>query len=212
MFPRLPPATKALLIITVATFGLQLLFKSGMYVFELWPLQGRFYDYSFRPWQLLTYGFLHGGFFHLFFNMLVLFMFGAPLEQVWGSKRFTWYYLLCIIGAGLCHLAVDYWLAKGATRAIGASGGVLGLVLGYAMIFPRQKVMVFPIPAMIPARVAAALFGIFALFAGVSGTMPGVAHFAHLGGMLTGWLLICYWRRPPASKGGGKSRPHLRSM
>lgn len=216
MFPRLPFATKVLLIVTIAAFGLQALLGDYLAAWlMLWPLAEQAGAIPFRPWQLLTYGFLHGGFFHLFFNMLVLFMFGSPLEQVWGSKRFTWFYLLCIIGAGLCQLAVGWWMVSSGEPAyptLGASGGVLGLVLAYGMIFPKQKVMIFPIPFFIPAKVAVLLVGAFALFAGVTGTMPGIAHFAHLGGMLTGWLLIRYWRRQPPFGGGGGKKRHLRSV
>lgn len=217
MFNRLPPVTRALLIANVAVFGLQwLLGESRMASFMLWPLGDQPDAYAFQPWQLLTYGFMHGGVMHLLFNMLVLFMFGAPLEQVWGARRFTWFYLLCIVGAGLCQIAMGAWMVSQGERAyptLGASGGVLGLVLAYGMIFPRQKVMIFPIPFFIPAKVAVALVGAFALFAGVTGSMPGVAHFAHLGGMLTGWLLIRHWRgQPPFGSGGGGRKRHLRSV
>ncbi|RMH93612.1 rhomboid family intramembrane serine protease [Lysobacter pythonis] len=214
MFARLTAATKVFLIANVVAFGLQLLLGEGpMAWLMLWPLGDGGGPYAFMPWQLLTYGFLHGGLFHLFFNMLVLFMFGAPLEQVWGVRRFTQYYLACIVGAGVCQLAVGWWMLENGGDAyptLGASGGVLGLVLAYGLIFPRQKVMIFPIPFFIPAKVAVVLIGAFALFAGFTGTMPSVAHFAHLGGMLTGWLLIRYWRGQPPFGGGGKR--HLRSV
>ncbi len=218
MFNRLPPVTRALLIANVAVFGLQwLLGESRMASFMLWPLGDQPDAYAFQPWQLLTYGFMHGGVMHLLFNMLVLFMFGAPLEHVWGQKRFLTFYLACVVGAGLCQLAMGVWMVRNGASVyptVGASGGVLGLVLGYGLLFPQQKVMIFPIPFFIPARIAVVLIGIFALFAGMTGTMPGIAHFAHLGGMLTGWLLIRYWRgQPPFGGGGGrKSRPHLRSV
>lgn len=214
MSPRLSPATKALLIVTVAVFGLQHLLGGALAGLELWPLQSP-YTQRFMPWQLLSYGFLHGDFAHLFFNMLVLFMFGTPLEQVWGRKRFVLYYLVCIIGAGLCQLAVGVWtVQQGGTAypVLGASGGVLGLVLGYGMVFPNQKVMVFPIPFLIPAKVVAVLVGLFALFAGVTGSVKGVAHFAHIGGMVTGWLLIRAWRGQPPFGGGKRKKPHLRSL
>ena len=137
------------------------------------------------------------------------------LEHVWGGRRFAIYYLACIAGAGVCQLLVGAWtLGQGgeAYPTVGASGGVLGLVLAYGLIFPQQKVMIFPIPFFIPARIAVVLIGAFALFAGVTGTMPSIAHFAHLGGMLTGWLLIAYWRGQPPFGGGGRRRPHLRSV
>ena len=212
MFNRLPPVTRGLLIANVAVFLLQwALGEAATAPFMLWPL-GDAGAMSFLPWQLLSYGFMHGGFFHLFFNMLVLFMFGAPLEHVWGPRRFLQFYLACIVGAGLCQLAVGSWMVSngaGAYPTVGASGGVLGLVLGYGLLFPQQKVMIFPIPFFIPARIAVVLVGVFALFAGMTGTMPGIALFAHLGGMLTGWFLIRYWRgQPPFNKRG----PHLRRV
>ena len=217
MFQRLPPVTRALLIANAAVFLMQwLLGETRMSPFMLWPLGDQVGAEPFMPWQLLTYGFMHGGLMHLLFNMLVLFMFGAPLEHVWGQKRFLQYYLGCVVGAGLCQLAVGWWMVSeggAAYPTVGASGGVLGLVLGYGLLFPQQKVMIFPIPFFIPARVAVALVGVFALFAGVTNTMPGIAHFAHLGGMLTGWVIIRYWRgQPPFGGGGGKRKRHLRSV
>lgn len=215
MSSRLPPVTRALLIATVGVFLLQsVLGEWRMAPLMLWPWGGG-EAVGFMPWQLLSYGFLHGGLLHLFFNMLVLFMFGAPLEHVWGGRRFAIYYLACIAGAGVCQLLVGAWtLGQGgeAYPTVGASGGVLGLVLAYGLIFPQQKVMIFPIPFFIPARIAVVLIGAFALFAGVTGTMPSIAHFAHLGGMLTGWLLIAYWRGQPPFGGGGRRLPHLRSV
>lgn len=214
MINRPPPATKALLIATLVIFGLQyLLGDVRVASFMLWPPAGEIAPWSFQPWQLLTYGFLHGGFFHLFFNILALFMFGAVLEQVWGKKRFTWFYLLCIVGAGVCQLAVGWWMTSNGEPAyptLGASGGVLGLVLAFGMVFPNQKIMIFPIPFFIPAKVAVLLIGGFALFAGFTGSMPGIAHFAHLGGMLTAWLLIRYWRGQPPF--GRRKKRHLRSI
>ena len=210
MIPRLPPVTRVLLIATVAMFGLQtLLGEARVAPLMLWPWGAAGEGAQFMPWQLLSYGFLHGGLLHLFFNMLVLFMFGAPLEHVWGGRRFATYYLACIAGAGVCQLLVATWMmSEGQTAypTVGASGGVLGLVLAYGLIFPQQKVMIFPIPFFIPARIAVVLIGLFALFAGVTGTMPGIAHFAHLGGMLTGGLLIRYWRSR------GRRRPPLRGV
>ncbi|MDO4710102.1 MAG: rhomboid family intramembrane serine protease [Pseudomonadota bacterium] len=214
MFNRLPPATKALLISTTVVFVLQyLLGDLRMAPLMLWPLGAEVSPWSFWPWQLLSYGFLHGSLFHLFFNMLALFMFGSVLEQVWGKKRFLWFYLLCIVGAGLCQLAVGWWMLSNGEPAyptLGASGGVLGLVLGFGMVFPNQKIMIFPIPFFIPAKVAVLLIGGFALFVGFTGSVPGIAHFAHLGGMLTAWLLIRYWRGQPPF--GGRKKRHLRSI
>ena len=150
--------------------------------------------------KLLTYGFLHGGLGHLFFNMLALFMFGAPLEQTWGEKRFLTYYLVCVIGAGLCQLLVTAWAGEYGP-VLGASGGVFGLLLAYGMLFPNQRVMLLFPPIPMKARTFVIVFGLMELVLGFTGWQPGVAHFAHLGGMLFGWLLIRYWRgQPPFGK------------
>ncbi|MGY0504063.1 rhomboid family intramembrane serine protease [Luteimonas sp. e5] len=217
MFARIPPVTRALLIANVGVFLLQsLLGELRLAPFMLWPLGAGSEGFPFQPWQVLSYGFMHGNLMHLLFNMLVLFMFGAPLEHVWGQRRFLIFYLACVVGAGLCQLALGAWMVAEGSPAyptVGASGGVLGLVLGYALIFPKQKVVIFPIPFFIPARVAVLLIGGFALFAGFSGRVPGIAHFAHLGGMLTGWLIIRYWRgQPPFGGGKGGRKRHLRSV
>ena len=222
MFPRLPTVTKALLIANIVLFLLQQPFLLGNGTFEpfmLQPLRGGFDPFSpggnFQPWQLLTYGFLHGSFGHLFFNMLALFMFGAPLEQTWGEKRFLTYYLVCVAGAGLCQLAVGAMMADPAT-VLGASGGVFGLLLAYGMLFPNQRVMLLFPPIPMKARTFVIVFGVMELVLGATGWQPGVAHFAHLGGMLFGWLLIRYWRGQPPFKRrppGGPKRPnHLRSV
>ena len=214
---NLPRVTKALLIANIVGFALQwLLGDANTVAFELWPLGDGVYDPtgaapSFMPWQLLTSGFMHGDFWHLFFNMFALAMFGSPLEYVWGERRFATYYFVCLIGAGLCHLAYASWAlqAHGTTiSAVGASGAVYGLVLAYGMLFPNQRIVIFPIPIPMSARTVAILYGALALFYGVTGSQGGVAHFAHLGGMLVGWLLIRHWRKPPS--GGSKPKPHLR--
>jgi len=222
MFPRLPTVTKALLIANVVIFLLQqdmLLGYSTFAPFMLWPLAG-FDAFSpsenFQPWQLLTYGFLHSGFMHLFFNMLAVFMFGAPLEQTWGEKRFLTFYLVCVAGAGVCQLVVAHLLGNSAP-VLGASGGVFGLLLAYGMLFPNQRVMLLFPPIELKARTFVMVFGAMELVMGLTGWQPGVAHFAHLGGMLFGWLLIRYWRgqppfnnrRPPGGRGGPS---HLRRV
>ena len=196
MFPRLLPVTRALLIANVAVYLLQLVSGNALMDWlALWPL-----GYGFMPWQLLTYGFMHGGLMHLLFNMLVLFMFGAPLEQTWGEKRFLLYYLVCVAGAGVCQLLVGTLLENPAT-VLGASGGVFGLLLAYGMLFPNQRVMLLFPPIPMKARTLVIVYGAVELMLGFTGWQPGVAHFAHLGGMFFGWLLIRYWRgQPPFNK------------
>lgn len=212
MFFNLPPVTKALLVANALVFVLQQLLGDANFApFMLWPLGGSSIDASaapaFMPWQLLTYGFLHGSFAHVAFNMLALVMFGAPLEYTWGNRRFLTYFLVCVVGAGLIQLAVASWtLQQGgdAYPTIGASGGVFGLLLAYGMLFPNQRVMLLIPPIPMKARTLVIVYGAIELLLGATGLQPGVAHFAHLGGMLFGWLLIRYWRGQPPF---GKPRP-----
>jgi len=217
MFSRLPPVTKALLIANGIAFVLQLLLRSALDPFQLWPIGADAY-YSnaqpFMPWQLVTYGFMHdpSGPLHLVFNMLALVMFGAPLEYTWGNKRYATYYFTCIVGAGLCQLAVGWWaLQNGGDVAptLGASGGVFGLLLAYGMLFPNQRVMLLIPPIPMRARTLVIVYGVIELLLGISGAQPGVAHFAHLGGMLFGWLLIRYWRGQPPFGKGKPRRPRI---
>jgi len=222
MFSKIPPVTRALLIANVAIFLLQqALGQFALAEFMLWPMDSGVYNPasappSFMPWQLLTYGFMHGSFTHLLFNMFALFMFGAPLEHTWGNRRFLTYFLVCVAGAGVLQLIVGWWVTSGGGAAyptLGASGGVFGILLAYGMLFPNERVMLLFPPIPMKARTLVILYGVAELFLGVSGLQPGVAHFAHLGGMLFGWLLIRYWRgQPPFGKPKPPKRPNLRSV
>ncbi len=181
--------TQLLLLVTI---GASLLgFASGgqaFAAFALWPLGS-----GFAPWQLVTYALLHGGLLHLAFNMYGLWMFGSALEQVWGARRLLQYYLVCVLVAGLVQLMV----ASGSPMAyptVGASGGLFGLLLGYAMLFPQRRLMLLFPPIPMPAWLFAVVFGVLELTLGVTGEASGIAHFAHLGGMLGGWLMLRYWR------------------
>lgn len=220
MNSQLPPMTSALLWANGIAFLLQsALGPQAFSGLMLWPLG----DYGlgngeigslFMPWQLLTYGFLHGSLGHIFFNMLALWMFGAQLEYVWGPRRYLIFFLTCVVGAGLIQLLVGAWLTSAGTPpypTIGASGGVFGLLLGYGMLFPRRRVMLLIPPIPMEARTLVIVYGALALLMGVTGGQPGVAHFAHLGGMLFGFALIQYWRgRWPFDRRrrGGPWRPH----
>ncbi len=218
MFSNLPPVTKALLIANGVVFLLQQLLGDAIFApFMLWPLGDAGGDpfamsQSFWPWQLLTYGFLHGGFAHVAFNMLAPLMFGAPLEYTWGNKRFLTYYLVCVAGAGACQLAVASWTLSqggGVYPTIGASGGVFGLLLAYGMLFPHQRVMLLIPPIPMKARTLVIVYGAIELLLGATGLQPGVAHSAPLGGMLFGWLLIRYWRGQPPFGKRGPPRPRI---
>ena len=221
MFSNMPPVTKALLIANALVFLLQQVLGDAMFSpFMLWPLgngdvtasgAGLFASQSFMPWQLLTYAFLHANLMHVGFNMLALVMFGSPLEYTWGNRRFLTYYLVCVAGAGLCQLLVASWLSgQGLSYpTIGASGGVFGLLFAYGMLFPNQRVMLLIPPIPMKARTLVIVYGAIELLLGASGLQPGVAHFAHLGGMLFGWLLIRYWRGQPPFNKRGPRRPRI---
>jgi len=138
---------------------------------------------------LVSYAFLHGGFGHLFFNMFALWMFGVQVENRWGSQRFGVFYFFCVVGAALTHLL----FVSAPVPTVGASGGVFGILLAFGMMFPNQPIyLYFMVP--IKAKYLVIGFGLLELWSGVSGTSAGVANFAHLGGMVFGFLLIQYWR------------------
>ena len=187
--PPMPPITQALLLINVAAFCIDLFLGAWFSrLFALWPLGA-----GFLPWQVVTYAFLHGSFTHLFFNMLGLWMFGAELERLWGPKRFLQFYFASVLTAAAAQLAVAA-ISGAVYPTVGASGGLFGLLLGFGMMFPNRTIVpLFP-PIPMKAKVFVAVFGGLELLFGVSGAMPGVAHFAHLGGMLGGFLMIRYWQ------------------
>ena len=159
--------------------------------FALWPLGSTFP--TFMPWQLLTYGFLHGDLMHIGFNMFMLWMFGRELEVIYGPRRFLTYYLTCVVGAGFVQLVVAG--VQGAIYpTIGASGGVFGLLLLFGMTFPNRMIMMIIPPIPMRAKYMVVVFGLLELYFGVSGRTPGIANFAHLGGMLFGFILIQRWK------------------
>ena len=192
MASLLPPATRALILINVGVYLLELLAPGPMVrLFALWPL----HTSLFEPWQLISYAFLHDptNVAHIFLNMFALFMFGRGLELYWGGRRFVGYYFVCLLAAGLTQLAVE--AGSGATEPVlGASGGVFGILLAFAWYFPQQRLILLPIPIPVPAWLFVTGYALIELFSGLTRTQQGVAHFAHLGGMLGGALCILYWR------------------
>jgi membrane associated rhomboid family serine protease len=191
MFRSVPPATRGLILANVAVFLLQLL-SGGVIesVFALWPL-----GTHFEPWQVVTYAFLHDrySFAHIFFNMFALYMFGGALESYWGGARFVSFYFVCVLAAAATQLVVQAASHTG-EPVIGASGGVFGLLLGFAWYFPRQRIMLLFPPIPMPAWLFVTLYGGLELVLGVTGAQASVAHFAHLGGMLGGACMILIWR------------------
>lgn len=185
--------TQLLLLVTTGVSALALLGGGALFNwFALWPLGA-----GFAPWQLATYALLHGGLLHLAFNMYGLWMFGTPLEQLWGPRRLLQYYAASVLMAGLVQLLVASD-SPFAYPTVGASGGLFGLLLGYAMLFPQRTIMLLFPPIPMPAWLFAVVYGALELTLGVTGAASGIAHFAHVGGMLGGWLMLRYWRgRPP---------------
>lgn len=207
-----PTATKNIIIINLIMFVATLL--NEQFMVETFAL---FYPAShlFKPWQLVTHMFMHAGFWHIFFNMYALFIFGSVLERTIGTKKFLIYYFVSGIGAMLLHTGVGFVesghylseMAEGsssaqlsylrllATPTLGASGAIYGVLIGYAMLYPESVLtLIFP-PISFKARTFVLIFAGIELLTGIFATADGVAHFAHLGGMLFGWLLMLYWRR-----------------
>lgn len=194
-FRMLPTVVKNLLIINLIVFlATMVLEKYGYLMITNMLALNPIGSGRFRIWQLVTYMFMHANFEHIFFNMFALWMFGYVIENYWGSRRFLFYYLVCGVGAGLCNLLVPGW-----SITVGASGAVYGILLAFGMMFPEERIyLYFLVP--IKAKWFVIGYAVLELFAGVTGTAAGVAHFAHLGGMIFGFLLILYWRKHPFSK------------
>ena len=215
---KLPPITKNLLIINVLFWmGTMALAKYGIDLHKLLGLHF-FLAPGFRIWQLVTYMFLHEGFQHIFFNMFAVWMFGRIMEMHWGSKKFLIFYLLCGIGAGLTQELCQYVQYEVALLdsgleitpqvihslrvfmndflTVGASGAVYGILLGYGMTFPDNQLFIIPFPFPIKAKWLVVGYVILELGLGIrANAADNVAHFAHLGGMLTGFLILLYWKR-----------------
>lgn len=190
----IPDVVFVLLVANVLLYALERYSPNFMIAtFGLWPIDSGY----FRPWQLLTYGFLHDvhSLYHIGFNMLGLWMFGRHIEPMMGTRRFITYYLTCVVGAGFIQLLVAS-LQGGEYYTVGASGGLMGILLAYAIAFPNQTIMLLIPPIPMKAKYFVLLFALASLVLGVSGRAAGVAHFAHLGGMLFGFLLLNYWNRP----------------
>jgi len=222
----MPPITKNLIIINVLFFlggivapryGLELSTYLGLHFFMA--------D-NFNPAQLISYMFMHGSLTHLFFNMFAVWMFGRILEQIWGPKRFLFYYIACGIGAGLVQELVQYIqyavelsaydkvdMGEGLIlpmkqylnmmNTVGASGAVYAILLAFGMLFPNEKMFIIPFPFPIKAKYFVAGYAVIELMEGIANNpTDNVAHFAHLGGMIFGFLLIIYWRRKNRGNNG----------
>lgn len=208
----IPTAIKHIIIINVLMMLLTLMRENFMY--ETFAL---FYPTSpfFHWWQPVTHMFMHGGFWHLFFNMYTLFIFGSVLERVWGTKKFLVFYFVTGLGAALVHTGVE-WIqmqsliskaAEGSSAAmasihamkmtptVGASGAIYGVLMGYAMLYPDSVLTLILPPISLKAKWFVLIFAAIELLTGVTGTGGGIAHFAHLGGLIFGFLLMWYWKK-----------------
>jgi membrane associated rhomboid family serine protease len=197
--------TRLLILLNVAAFALQAMFGDVLITrFALWPL-GRFEvpgihgGVGFQVWQLVTSAFLHANLAHLALNMFALYMFGRDVELGLGPRRFFGLYAAAVLSASLVQLAV-VTMTSGATPypTVGASGGVFGVLLAFGVMFPRRTVVLLIPPIPMPAWLLVTLYALIELVSGVFGTAAGVAHFAHLGGMLGAWLVL---RSRPATTG-----------
>lgn len=180
--------TYIILAVCIAVFGLQMQAADGLLrSFALWPL-----GEGFRVWQVITSAFLHGSIFHLAVNMFGIWMFGRDIERALGPARFIQLYAVSVLSAAFAQLVVTAF--GDPVPTVGASGGLFGLLVAYAMLFPRRQIMLLFPPIPMRAPVFVALYAAFELYAGMSGTLSGVAHFAHLGGLAGGFLLLRHWR------------------
>lgn len=203
---QIPTVTKNLVAINILMFIATLVNENFMVAnFAM------FYPASpfFKPWQILTHMFMHGGFWHIFFNMYSLLMFGSILERSLGPKKFLIFYFVTGLGAVALHTGVEWmqarvFIANGAAQAyqallmtptLGASGAIYGVLIGFAMLYPQAQLMLIFPPIPVKAKWLVVIFAVIELFSGINGIQDGVAHFAHLGGMLFGWLLIRWWRK-----------------
>ena len=220
---NLPLITKNLLIINVLCyFGIIVARRYGLDLDSVLGLHF-FLASDFKLYQLFSYMFMHANLEHIFFNMFAVWMFGRTLEMVFGSKRFLTYYLACGIGAGIVQEVIQYvFYATELVRydsvnigveivpmaeylnlmtTVGASGAVYGILLAFGMLFPNSQMFVFPLPFPIKAKFFVIGYAVIELFLGLGQTGDGVAHFAHLGGMIFGFLLIMYWRKKSKNNG-----------
>lgn len=215
---QIPTITKNLLIINVLAFlAYYVLGMRGINLNHLFGLHFIMAE-DFRPWQLVTYMFMHGGWSHLFFNMFALWMFGCTIENAWGQKRFLFYTLACGIGAGLFQEAAQFieYAVQGYAaydsitdghmvmpmasylnmwNTVGFSGAVYGILLGFGMTYPEERIFIFPLPMPIKGKWFVCIYAAVELFSAMSTSNDGVAHIAHLGGMVIGYFIIRYWKQ-----------------
>lgn len=222
---NMPPVTKNIIIINALFF--LAMYVTPRYGIDLTQMMGLhfFLASDFKIYQLITYMFMHGNFAHILFNMFAVWMFGRIVESAWGSRRFLIYYLICGIGAGLFQEIAQYidYAASGMSAydsvnigtaiipmdtylnmltTVGASGAVYGILLAFGLSYPEERLFIIPIPIPIKAKYFVIGYAVIELVSGLSSSNDGVAHFAHLGGMVIGFLLILYWTKQNSMSGG----------
>jgi membrane associated rhomboid family serine protease len=207
----LSPVVRNLLIANVVVFFLSR-FLNQDYITQqfaffnpILPGSPELLNPNFKIWQPFTYMFMHGGLGHLLSNMFALLIFGSGIETFFGSKRFLIYYLITGIGASFIYSLVNVYdmiqfsfdsepyLILAATPMVGASGAIFGILIAYAYLFPNNEMIIFPFPIPIKAKYLVGFYGIYELYSGIQGTSMGVAHFAHIGGLLIGFILLRYF-------------------
>lgn len=200
----MPTVTKNLLIINcIVFFACKLLGDDVSSIIHYYGALHPFLSKDFNVLQLVTYQFLHADFVHLFFNMFMLWMFGRIMETVWGAKKILFYYLVCGVGAGLIHGLVGLFAVPSLT--VGASGAVYGILLAFGMTFPNERMFIFPLPVPIKAKWIILGSAVVELYLGYNSSGDGVAHMAHLGGMLFGFFMIRYWNKQASfNRSGGQ--------
>lgn len=191
LFNSIPPVSRNIIIINIIVWLACYVFKSLVLYLALFPIQSGYFNF----YQIVTFMFTQVDIGHLFFNMFAVFMFGRILENYWGAKKFLIYYMICGVGSGLVQLLVCY-LTGSIQPTIGASGAVFGILLAFGMIFPNAPLMIIFLPIPIKAKYFVILYGIIELFLGIGNfRWDNIAHFAHLGGMLFGLIMILFWRK-----------------
>ncbi|MBD0283952.1 MAG: rhomboid family intramembrane serine protease [Flavisolibacter sp.] len=210
-----PPVVKNLIIINVLVYLAQITMDNQFHITQKIALYPVMFP-QFRAYQIATHMFAHSPslYFHILFNMFALWMFGRVLENVWHGKRFLLFYFICGVGAAACHLAVQYFVWQHAQQlyaageieqakqiaaslgpALGASGAVMGILAAFAYLFPNTELFIFLIPIPIKAKWAVLGMVAFDLFGGLTNPNSGIAHFAHLGGAITGFILVFFWNK-----------------
>lgn len=211
MLDRLTPVVKNLLIANIAVFLLTQVAKQFMYsnfsfFNPILPGAEELFNPNFKPWQIISYMFMHGGIGHIFSNMFGLFIFGAALESYMGSKRFLYYYLITGIGAAILNSMLNTYemsqlipmsqpyIEMARIPMVGASGAIFGILVAFGVLFPNVELMLLFFPVPIKAKYFVVLYGLYELYAGATGMQSGIAHFAHIGGLITGFVLLKFFR------------------